>query len=338
MQVSMQKGVFDDFVREVMQSREFVAPVKGDQTKEVQESFFTDIKDPSQIEIGQLTYFPIKYYFFAKKEVLFSFHKNRIEEPEIDIPERVFFGLRLCDLNSIKHQDTVFLNNGFRADPYYQARREHSLLIGMHCKKGDDHCFCQSIGLKDFYDLMFFDKDEHTYGIDVGSEKGKAFVDEFRRFFEEKEEGYITPEDKVTINTFKLDTTNIKNLWDNEVWSSLSEKCTACAACNNLCPNCHCFTVEDEVEVGDVTKGQRVRKPAACLVKGFTRVAGDHVFRDDLVGRFRHRIFHQLEFFRDRYGETMCTGCGRCIRGCPAKIDWVTGINTAARKQRGGQE
>jgi len=43
--------------------------------------------------------------------------------------------------------------------------------------------------------------------------------------------------------------------------------------------------------------------------------------------RFKHRIFHQLQYFKDRHGMNLCTGCGRCIRGCPTRINFVKILN-----------
>ena len=63
------------------------------------------------------------------------------------------------------------------------------------------------------------------------------------------------------------------------------------------------------------------------MLPEFTRVAGDHVFRKDREGRFKHRIYHQLDYYKDKYGEFLCTGCGRCIEGCPTRIDFVPIIN-----------
>jgi len=85
--------------------------------------------------------------------------------------------------------------------------------------------------------------------------------------------------------------------------------------------------VKDEINF-DFTTGERVRIPSSCLQRRFTRVAGDHVFRYEKTARFKHRIYHQIQYFKDRHGEEFCTGCGRCIRGCPTRIDWVKGINT----------
>ena len=124
----------------------------------------------------------------------------------------------------------------------------------------------------------------------------------------------------------KLNSLDIKDFYYSQNWKKGVNECISCGACNFLCPTCHCFTVEDEVEF-NLKDGKRIRKQASCQLKSFTRVAGDHIFRDSKEARFKHRIYHQIQYFKERHDIVMCTGCGRCIRGCPAKIDWVNIIN-----------
>ncbi|MBN1157053.1 4Fe-4S dicluster domain-containing protein [Candidatus Woesearchaeota archaeon] len=299
-----------------MRRRDVVAPVKTDKSR------FQRIENPDDIWLDENTDFPIKKFFFSNREVLFEFSGNKVKNPSLELKDTVYFGVRRCDLNGIMHQDMVFLDDN--PDPFYKARRDNSILFGLHCKEGDEYCFCNSVGLKDFFDLMMYDKGNH-YLIESGTEKGLVFLDEFKKFFEETAE-MISDNDRKIKNNKKLSTTNIKYMYGNESWEDLAKTCLSCGACNLLCPNCHCFTIQDEIDF-DLKSGRRVRVPAACQSKGFTRVAGDHIFRETRVSRFKHRIYHQIQYFKERHNEIFCTGCGRCIRGCPVRIDWVKKIN-----------
>lgn len=318
----LKKGDFKNFFNKIVESSDFIAPVQSDKSKQTSKSFFKKINSPDEIFLDKKTYYPVKSFFFNPEETLFEFDGNKIIDPKIPLKQKVFFGLRRCDLNSILHQDIVFLEEN--EDPFYKARRDASILIGYHCKKGDDYCFCNSFDLKEFHDLMFYDKGDF-YCIEVGSNKGQKFISQFLSLFEETED-LITKGDKLTINKFKLKNLDIKDNYDSKDWKKGSDKCIACGACNFLCPNCHCFTIEDDVNF-DLKTGKRTRKPASCQLRHFTRVAGDHIFRNEKNARFKHRIYHQIQYFKDRHDVVFCTGCGRCIEGCPARIDWVKIIN-----------
>lgn len=321
-QYILKKEAFADFVKLVSKSYEFIAPTKKDSEKTASESRFAKISAVDDIYLGSLSYFPAKHLFFAKEETLLFFDSGGISLPEIRISPRVIFGLRRCDLNSIMHQDMVFLDKSL--DPYYKVRRDASVLIGLHCKEGDKYCFCNSFQLQDFYDIMFFDKGGF-YAVEAGSQKGSNFINRFSALFAPSR-NVISPEDRKTINSKALQSQDIKGIYSSKEWDLLASLCVTCGSCNHLCPNCHCFYIKDDVN-NDLKSGKRVRLPSSCLQRRFTRVAGNHIFRLDKVARFKHRIYHQIEYFRDRHNVQFCTGCARCIRGCPARIDWVEKIN-----------
>ena len=239
-------------------------------------------------------------------------------------PFRVFFGVRLCDLNAIKHQDMVFIDEA--DDPYYKALRQNSYLLGYHCQEAcSDYCFCGSVGLVDFFDLMFYDKGSY-FLVEVGSEKGDEIIKKFKNFFK-KSGQVLTEEDKIIRGTDRLHKKDISGLYHNPKWSRAVNRCLSCSACTTVCPTCYCFEIYDEVSTKNLKKGERKRQWSSCQLQEFTRVAGDYVFRKEREARFKHRIYHQLQYFKERYGVNLCVGCGRCIEGCPTKIDFVKIIN-----------
>lgn len=324
-QYLLKKADLDTFINGLLARFEVIAPVKRDETKQRSRSRYAPITSPDEIWFDGIPFYTTKYFFFDRKEVLFKFKGNDVIDPTIKLKERVFFGVRRCDLQGIRHQDMVFLDEN--PDPFYKARRDTTLLIGFQCAEdgSDDFCFCCALDLKEpFFDLMFYDKGDN-YAIEVGSERGKALLDRFPGFFKATE-NMINDEDRRVKGKHDLATFDIADLYDREEWNEGADRCISCGACTMLCPTCHCFTIQDELDL-DLTSGQRVRTPASCQLMSFTRVAGDHVFRSERLARFKHRIYHQLQYSRERRGETLCIGCGRCIRDCPADIDWVSLIN-----------
>ena len=57
------------------------------------------------------------------------------------------------------------------------------------------------------------------------------------------------------------------------------------------------------------------------MFSDYTRMAGGANPRPTKKERLRNRYMHKLSYFNERYGETLCVGCGRCIDNCPAHLD-----------------
>lgn len=266
-----------------------------------------------------VSWFTSKKYVFPEKQTLFTFSGKKIKKWDKNPPKRVLFGLRLCDLNAFAINDELFLNQKPKL-PSYDAFRKNLLLVGFWCDTPQDkYCFCDSMDLKHLYDLCLFDKGDDVH-IKIGSEKGAKVIENLK--MEEDEEWREAPECEM-----KLNTQNIKEFFDkNDVWQKGEKDCLSCGDCTTLCPTCLCFDVEDETDLSGGC-GERCAKWDSCMYKDFTLVAGGEHFRGKRIDRFKHRIYHKLQYFKEDHAKSMCTGCGRCIRGCPTKIDWISLIN-----------
>ncbi len=315
--LKLEKKRLFEFLDSARRSYELIAPVKKDLVR------FEKIKDVKDIFLEKNSYFPVKEYFFKKQEVLFEFNGTKATVPPLQPASRIFFGLRRCDLNAIMRQDNVFIPAN---DPYYAAARENSYLLGYHCNKPEsEYCFCGSLQLADFFDLMFYDKKDYLL-VEVGSEKGALLAEKYKKFFGETDIA-LTQEDKKILGADRLLKKDISGLYDNPDWKKGVELCLSCTACTALCPTCYCFGIYDEAGIKDTKKVSRKRDWSSCQLEEFTLVAGSHVFRKEREERFKHRIYHQLDYFRQRNGIDLCVGCGRCIEGCPTRIDFVNLIN-----------
>lgn len=306
----LKKKDLDKFLNKLSKYGEIYAPVKTDTVR------FQKVKSAKEICFDEHAWFPPKRFLFPQKHILFEYDKNGIKKRVGDVEPIVLFGLRNCDLNAFLINDKLFLNEK-HPDPQYKKRRENILLIGLYCfEEMDKYCFCSSMELKDYYDIMLYDRGKYFH-VKAGSEKGKRFLVGLK-------DDNFNPQP--TRCSTKLNNKDIRKFFTDKRWEEGADDCTSCGQCTNLCPTCLCFDIEEETELDG--SGKRVAQWDSCMYKDFTKVAGNHVFREKRIDRFKHRIYHKLQYFKDAFGMYMCTGCGRCIRGCPAKIDWIKIVNS----------
>lgn len=302
------------FLSSLQKKGSLFAPVATDMVR------FQEIASPEDIEkidFSGHAFFPPKKYLLPNEEELFKIKDGELKETKPKLKEQFICNIRLCDANAIEILDKLYLDPE-HPDPYYAAKREATTIIGLNCKKEiDEYCFCGSMDLQRSYDLLLDDREDHYY-VDVRSEKGMLLV---------KDLPDAEPETLSLPKTSKV--LDGKDLWPffaDKWWAGDNQQCVSCQRCTTLCPTCFCFDVQDEMDL-DLKSGKRVRIIDSCHSADFTRVAGGHDFRKERLQRYRHRVMHKLQYFKDTFKRSMCTGCGRCIRYCHSKIDFVKTIN-----------
>ena len=299
--------------------------------REGQDILFGDL-DSSNLAtdfVGKPAFSP-KEYLFPQRERLFTFREDADVEIEAHLNEskQVIWGVRPCDLYGLKFLDKVYLSD--YVDPYYQARRSNTILMGLNCNEAEESCFCNSMGTgpfaKEGFDLLFTDLGD-VFLVEVGSKGGEKLVEKQASLFtnatskDEAQAKVLEEESKKTFKT-TINLEKVKAKIDaasaNPVWAEESAKCILCGGCNWVCPTCQCFNVDD-IRSGNET--QRVRYWDSCQLGGFTQMAAVNS-RATQAARLRQRIFHKFSYNPDKYdGQIGCTGCGRCIDVCPAGID-----------------
>ncbi len=317
MQKILPKKDLKKFIENLMKKYEVIAPVKEGITK------FKILKsenDLNKFYLREITLAPFKEFLIPEREELLNFKDKKIKEV-VKKPKKktVVFGLRKCDLNAILVLDEVMF------DKNYKIKRNNMILVGLHCEHPDKYCFCNSMELEDFHDLFFYE-DGGNYHISIGSEKGKPLVKNLK-----KSEKEIIKK----IKNFKtLGDKDIEAHYNNKIWKSDADKCLSCGACTAYCPTCNCFDIKDELDI-NLKDGKRLRETASCQLHSFSRVAGGKIFRTSVLARFKHFVYHKIVYFKKQKGKYMCTGCGRCLRVCPPRIDWVNTINLMKDMERG---
>lgn len=313
MQKILPKSDLPKFINNLIKKYQVIAPIKSSPTS------FQKISNFKEFHPATPTSIPAKSHFQPDGETLLEFKNNKPVEPEGEIPKTILFGLRKCDLNAIQILDKVMY------DKQYLSKRKATTLIGIHCDNPDSFCFCNSMNLENFHDLYLFPKGKN-YIIDVQTKKGETLV----KNLEEVKKEIKIPKPK---NKKKLKNLEISKNYKDDIWKKDASNCLSCSACTINCPTCNCFDVKDNLDL-DLKSGKRVRSSSSCQLKSFSKVAGNHCYRDSRLSRFKHFVYHKISYYKSQHGRPMCVGCGRCLRVCPTKIDWVKTINKLPKKKK----
>jgi len=321
---------FVKFLENLKSDYEVYVPVKkGEQRFYKKYIDFTD-----DIVISEVRAFePLKSFFFRAREIVAENFKS-------DIPQKIqkpycIVGVKACDLKGLQVQDYVFENHDYQ-DPFYINVRKNNLIISADCTSTIDTCFCLTLNVKP-YPLENFDINlsvvREGFIFEVGSQKGQDLVEKYSFLFEEVKEEFISQRDKQREKVIKAVEENIKDNniphqdsfkniiergYESNIWADEASKCVECGACNTICPTCHCFLLYDQKSENRMA---RLRIWDSCMIKDYAQVASGANPRPELWMRLRNRFEKKFEFFPKVADIYACTGCGRCISACPAKID-----------------
>ncbi|MBO8159855.1 4Fe-4S dicluster domain-containing protein [Thermosyntropha sp.] len=270
---------------------------------------------------------PPKEVVFPQTEKMYSFKQEGqdviIDKVYEDENPRIIFGIRACDLKAIEYLDEVFLTCGYE-DAFYKKRRENTVFIANACYTPGKNCFCESMGVNpvepELADIVLREYSDEGYVWEVKTEKGENITRLISDLLEDKE--VQLPELKKFVIKVDYDgvAEKLKGLFEHPMWDRLSEPCQTCGICTYICPTCHCFDIQVKAW-GD--EGYRFRCWDSCMYREYTQMAGGHNPRETAKERFRNRFLHKLEFFYERYGKPLCTGCGRCVFVCPSGVSIV---------------
>jgi formate hydrogenlyase subunit 6/NADH:ubiquinone oxidoreductase subunit I len=293
---------------------------------------FIRIKDAGEFILNPAsrpTDISMKEDFFPKSESLFFYKKTRDDVELIDTIKNnsssVIIGAKPCDAAAIPILSKVF--NWDYKDEFFNNRVENTIIIGIACGYKDSSCFCTSVGLSPVSekgsDLFLIPQKDDSYLLKTITEKGKKFVDDFPLLKENKADKNSAEKDEIDFCESKFNDINVKHWLDenfsNNFWDKTGELCLGCAQCAYVCPVCHCFDIVDE-SCG-YSCGRRVKNWDSCQFGLFTKHASGHNPRDEQGKRYRQRVSHKFKYYKDRFDELLCTGCGRCSRGCPVSIN-----------------
>jgi sulfhydrogenase subunit beta (sulfur reductase) len=326
----LQKSDLGALLEELARSYDVYVPVKKGNHR-----FYERFQPPAaDMVVGEVRCSePLKAFFSRARELVAEDFRKDVPH-SADRPVAVV-GAKACDLKGFKIQDHVFSDNGWR-DPLYLQNRERNLIIGSDCTCAIDTCFCLAAGIqphpREDFDLNL-SQIEGAFVVEVGSEKGRAVVEQNSALFAKAEQAAVARRDEIRAQVIREVEENVrahevpaqdrlegvvKKNYQSEIWNDEAKTCVECGACTIICPTCHCFLLYDQKDEESLA---RLRVWDSCMIKDYARVAGGANPRPKLWMRLRNRFEKKFDFFPRIAGVTACTGCGRCISACPAKID-----------------
>ncbi len=278
---------------------------------------FEEINAFSDIVLDDgLAYKSPKEYLFPQVEKIMSFGENAVRTHAPD-RKTVFFGVRPCDLEALKVMTAVFTKGKF-VDTYFEKNLNNTILAGIGCLTEKAGCFCGDRGLdrscSSACDIFFSDVGE-AYTVETFTKKGAALLNGFQ--FEEAPSPASAAEKAGSGEVLEINADE-NDLFNKIDWANISEKCLGCGICTFICPTCHCFEFKDTIDGGEPA---RYRCWDSCMYPKFTLHASGHNPRASKKERYRQRIMHKYLYVKQNFGYTACTGCGRCIRSCPAGMN-----------------
>ena len=298
-------------------------------TKRGERVLYDYVANSSEIELEyRPTVLSPKKFFFPQDEVILEYDAHGKILPKIEAKPTVLFGIRPCDLNGLKVITECFADDN--GDPNYLAKRENAVVIGIDCKKVcDKDAFCFKVGAQNAcggFDVMLYEHGS-SYAVEISNEKGQKFIkkyfscddakgDEIENFCKEKTKSFDKEKPFKNLNKFPELFEKGKH---HPVWEQEGKRCLSCGSCIMVCPTCYCFDVKDEMEL-NMQKGARIRKWDACMLKDFSVIGSGENFRPRATERLHHRIDRKFNFLMKKHGQSVCVGCGRCVRACLAKI------------------
>lgn len=304
-----------------------VAPIRASDGQ----SEYRYVTDFAQVRLdGGMPRRSLKELFLPPSEPLLHWQQHQgevaLQEVPTAFPPTVVLGARPCDAAAVEVLDRV-MGWDYR-DELWFGRRAATTMISLACPGVDDLCFCSAVGGSPDStrgaDLLLSSASD-GYHVTVVTDKGRALITGHpSRFLQPPASEPRAPRplsENPGLLPLDLVLAWLDSNFDHPLWTDVALRCHGCGACASVCPTCHCFDIVDEPE--GVDHGTRRRNWDTCQTSVFTLHASGHNPRHDQGSRFRQRLMHKFAIYPAKFGEVLCTGCGRCARACPAGQDIV---------------
>ena len=322
----LSKKSFLDWVDSIISAEQKVYGVQAHKDK-ADKFEYAELSKANDLRMDyDVTVLSPKKYFQPPTETIVTFEVKGIYESVHDTEKFVVIGVHPYDLAAINQMDKLFSQDN--TDSHYITRRNNATIIACDVVNASANVFAGSMGtatIKQGFDVLVTDIGDF-YIAEAATDKGQALLNKATAdeatADDLKNREAVWEENKKKLDKHHLNCkpSELPNLlekaYEHPVWEEKAKTCFSCGSCNQVCPTCYCFNVQDDV-AWDLNSGKRERSWDGCLLDGFTKVAPDHEFRSKRSARFRHRLYRKGKYVPGKIdGEIACVGCGRCISAC----------------------
>jgi len=317
------QGDFANFVDGLIRTQNVIGvQAKGDRFD------FAPLASAQDLRLDyDVTLQPPKKYFLPPTEVLLTYEIGGPYQSQHDGQAFVLLGVHPYDMVAINQMDELFRQDNY--DTHYMTRRNHATIIACDVARPSDHVFASSMGtavVREGYDVLLTDIGD-GYVAEAATPKGEQLLAQAKgavaadpQALKKREDIWAHNKKGLNRHELKCDPAYLPKVlakaYQHPVWEERAKTCFACGSCNQVCPTCYCFNVQDDVN-WDLKTGRRARAWDGCLLDGFTKVAPAHEFRKARADRFRHRLYRKATYVPQKIGgQIACVGCGRCVSAC----------------------
>lgn len=316
------KSDFAGFVDALIAAGKVYGPVaKGDKFD------FAGLSSSDELKLEyDITLQPLKKFFQPPVETLMTFEVGGSYKSCFAQEKFVLLGVHPYDMVAINQMDELFSQGQY--DSHYMTRRKNATVIALDVITPSENVFAGQMGTATVdkgFDVLLTDIGD-SYIATSATAAGDALlakaecVDANEEDLKKRQQVQENNKKALSKHELKCPASGLPKLLDkaynHSVWDEKAKTCFACGSCNQVCPTCYCFNVQDDVS-WDMKTGKRDRAWDGCMLDGFAKVAGDHDFRKERADRFRHRLYRKAKYVPAKIGgQIACVGCGRCITAC----------------------
>lgn len=263
-----------------------------------------------------MTILPPSVFFLPLREKILKIKQGQYI-PRTNSETKVLLGLSTTDVRAIYRLDLILKKT--HQDFFYQQNRENTIIVGIQSGKPTS-LFDRVLTPEKLtgFDLLL-EPDSQNYLVLSGSAKGDELL-EWDLFGQEIEIAQTKKRLIEPLLNMKKITWAVEKTKGGKVWQKWSQVCLGCGICSYTCPLCFCYQLKDQISLKG--KIDRTREQSSCFLYDFDQMAGNSNPREEFVDRFYHWYHHKFVQMPKEFGFSGCVNCGRCVKYCPAGINF----------------